>query len=145
MLSYRMATQGDLTLYFELANDPDVRSNSFNSKIINLKDHIKWFEQKLISKNSHLLIIQKDSEDIGQVRIEVSAESVINFSIEKNYRGFGHSKEILRLAAKYFFQNSLGSLLVGYVKKDNIPSQKAFERAGFKSEHMSDKIRYYMR
>src|SRR5205085_124383 len=48
-LHFRFANEYDVDLYFRWANDPLVRTNSFNQAIVIYQDHVKWFQSKLKS------------------------------------------------------------------------------------------------
>ena len=49
MLNFRKATENDTMLYFNWANDLNVRKHSFSSEEIDLKEHKTWFNaEKLL-------------------------------------------------------------------------------------------------
>lgn len=128
MITFRYATLDDSDLLFSWANDVFVRKNSFNSDPIIKTDHIIWLDDKLSDPNSNILIILKDSVPIGQVRVDIQEnKGFISYSICSNYRGNNLGCECLNLIKNLFDIN-----LVGYVKKDNIASIKAFEKSGYK-------------
>ena len=106
MLSHRKALPKDVKLYFDWANDPLVREQSYKSKFINFETHSQWFENKLNDSLCLMLIfINHQNIIIGQLRIQKTSNnnSLIGISIGSNHRGNGYSKEMLQIGANYFF------------------------------------------
>jgi RimJ/RimL family protein N-acetyltransferase len=133
--SIREANEKDLMLYFDWANDQQVRSQSFNSTPIDLHIHTEWFKNRIKDKNSHLFIFEnRHNEPIGQVRIEQEPDSkkaVIGVSIDKQYRGQGLAHKILREGLVQFLSTHKDVLIEAYIKQDNQSSIKSFVKAGF--------------
>lgn len=136
MLGLRKADSKDITTIFNWANDPVVRSNAFNQNQIAFQDHVKWFASKLQSPGVLFLILEKDNQPAGQIRYELDAnEVIISYMISDKYRGLGLGTKILLMGEEYILSNKVFPLqtsIVGYVKKENIASLKAFERGGYK-------------
>ena len=131
---FRRATADDLLLYLTWANDPEVRNNSFSTKQISLESHTQWFQAKLDSSSTYLFVCCEGEEPIGQIRFEKEGESFfVNFSVDKRYRGRGIGKFILRKGANYLRSQvrEKNMRILGYVKKGNAASTRAFYRAGF--------------
>lgn len=130
MIYLRKATYEDMETLFNWANDIEVRKNSFNQNLINLENHIKWFNNKLKDDDSYIFIIYDDEgNDIGQFRVDVENKiGLIDYSVDKKYRGLGIGKNILILIKEKFKD----IVLIGRVKYNNISSIKSFENAGFK-------------
>ena len=120
MLSYRKPTIEDLELYFRWVNDIDVREQSFNSDLIKLGDHKKWFES-VINDENYFMLIFKNIEDnyIGQIRIQKISikHAVIGISI---------------IASKSFLEINKDFIINAYIKESNLTSKFSFEKAGFK-------------
>nr|WP_294572348.1 GNAT family N-acetyltransferase [uncultured Romboutsia sp.] len=128
MIKLRKATYDDCNILFEWANDPSVRANSFNTKAIEIDDHRTWLKKKLTDKNTDLFIVTYNNDNVGTIRLDKDAdESIISYSIDKNYRGRGIGTKVLDVIKKEMQELTL----VGFVKKENIPSIKAFEKAGY--------------
>ena len=135
MLKFRLATIEDMMLYFEWANDAEVRMQSFSSKEIDLANHEKWFIAKLNDEQCTMLIFSNTAdENIGQIRIQERDDhnAVIGISIAPAYRGLGYAKEMLKLATAYFFEHKPLFGVNAYIKETNLSSKYAFENAGFK-------------
>jgi len=134
MLSLRKPTVKDMEMYFNWANDPIVREQSYNSSIIDLESHKQWFESALNNEANFMRICQNSvGEDIGQVRIQKqkNKEALIGISIDSKHRGQGYAKEILILATDFFLKSNHGFIINAYIKIDNLSSKLAFENAGF--------------
>jgi RimJ/RimL family protein N-acetyltransferase len=134
MLSFRKATAADMMLYFEWANDDLVRENAINSSKILLKDHVKWFHKKISSQDSIMLLGLKGDKPVGQLRIDLDEknnEGIIDYSIDKAFRGQGLGTIILKEGCNYFFKLGMNIPLVGLVKEKNNASIAAFIKAGY--------------
>ncbi|MBC8152065.1 MAG: GNAT family N-acetyltransferase [Bacteroidetes bacterium] len=134
MLTHRLARPGDVRVYFDWANDPDTRQQSFQTDPIPFATHQAWFSRKLADPNALLLVFEHDGQPIGQVRIERSTgENVIGISLDIAFRGKGLSVPLLNQATAAFFAHFPDEQLIhAYIKPDNRASARAFERAGFR-------------
>ena len=128
-LRIRRATQDDCMKVFELSNDPVVRQNAINQEEIIFKEHVEWFKSKISSPDCEFFIVEDDSGDfVGQVRFDKIAEDVfISISVSADFRGKKLGARIINLATE---KTSFGCI-VSRVKKNNIPSFKAFQTAGY--------------
>ncbi|MBU3142322.1 GNAT family N-acetyltransferase [Clostridium sp. CF012] len=119
-----------------------VRENSFDNNEIKYKDHIKWFNNKLNSNTTDIFVFYYGSIPAGKVSIDIkNKEAIISYSIDKDYRGRNLSIEMLGLLEMNTKREI--SKFVGYVKYDNIKSQKVFQRLGYKKMECDDYIKYY--
>ena len=145
-LILRNANEGDCDLLFEWVNDSEVRQMSFNSNTIAYDEHKNWFYNKLCSSLIHMFIICVDEKPVGQIRIVIeNNEGIISFSIANDYRGQGYGSRALQHIINKVKEKELKiDKLVGKVKYGNMQSQKAFERAGYKSVDRQDHIEYYI-
>ena len=132
-VTVREATQEDAHLYFEWANDPIVRQMSFHTDPIQWDDHINWFNTKINSSLSHLLICYQRTTPIGQVRFDIleGGQAEIDISIAKDFRGQGLGEAMLDAAMEYErCMNGIDSF-VAEVKEENLPSMRMFLANGF--------------
>ncbi len=133
LVTLRKATTNDIMLYYQWTNETETRKQSFNSTTIPLASHKNWFQQKIEDKNTLMLLAQVASNMVGQVRFDLKDKKIyIGYSIDKNYRGKGLGeiilKEGIKKAKDYF---GMKTPIIGYVKKQNIPSTKIFRNLGF--------------
>ena len=129
----RLVKKEDEDLILKWKNDPLVRATSINTSIISKKNHKKWFNFCLNNqKICKIFILEtKVGVAIGQVRFEKKNKKwYISFSLANFARGKKLSYKILKIAIYKFIKNQKIKL-IAKVKKDNIPSCKAFEKVGF--------------
>lgn len=132
----RRASPADINLLFEWVNDKEVRSNAINSKIISYEEHQKWFNERIISENSSIFILEKNLNPVGQIRFDLNKDEgvwVISYSISLSNRGEGLGKVILKMGMELFNRIPL----CGYVKEDNKYSQAIFNAMGFTNDGIS--------
>lgn len=132
-LYLRKAALSDLELYYEWANDPVVRSNSFSSEPIPYEDHVKWFNRSLNKDDVHLFVLMEDDVPVGQIRINISdAVAEISYSISSEFRGKGYGRKIVSLLIEKIKKEIPGiKTISARVKPDNEASKKVFEKEGF--------------
>lgn len=126
---FRKAIENDVELFFNWVNDPDVRRNALNQENISWENHVNWFNNKINNSETQMYILYFGVIPLGQIRID-KIENVwqIDYSIDKNQRGKGIGKKLVRLL---FESLNTDTKLVASVKKENIPSLKVFESLGF--------------
>ncbi len=142
MLRHRLARPDDVQLYFDWANDPTTRQQSFQTESIPFATHQAWFSRKLDDPNALLLVFESDGAPVGQVRIDhTPTENVIGISLDKAFRGKGLSSDLLREASEEFFGRFPNEQVIhAYIKPTNRASARAFERAGFRLSGESGKF-----
>ena len=134
MLSFRKATQADMMLYFEWANDADVRKQSYHTSTISLEDHKEWFLKKLNDNDCLMLLFENEAKvPVGQVRFQKENEKVyvIGISLGKEFRGKGLAGPILLMASEYFLTVFPEITIYAYIKITNKESVRSFAKAGF--------------
>lgn len=141
----RQVTKEDCDLLFQWANDETVRENCFNSNTIPYEEHLDWFNNKLNSDKSYIYICLSEEKAIGQVRVDVENQiGTISYCVAREYRGLGYGTLILgEIIKKIKCENIFINKLIGKVKDSNIPSCKAFEKAGYFCNNKNDYIEYY--
>ena len=141
MLIFRNATIADTILYFDWANDPIVREQSYNSSVIDFENHKKWFESKVEDDSCLMLVFQNEEKlKVGQIRIqkENGKEATIGISIAYEHRGKGYAKEMLKIASDYFLDSNPNYQINAFIKESNLNSKYAFEKAGFEFQNIID-------
>lgn len=138
MLTYRAAQIADAQLYFDWANDPDTRRQSFSSNPISLETHTAWFTRKLADPDTLLLIFSNEAgQPVGQVRFErkpvadMPDEIVISVSVDSNQRGKGIAAQIIREGCVVCHERWGAVTIHAYIKPENQASVRTFERASF--------------
>ena len=136
MLFFHIATNSDTDLLYQWANDPLVRSNSYNQKPILYDEHVKWFQSVLSSGNCIIYIFHNETQQaVGQVRISRGEkETTIGISIDDAFRGKSLGSQMLIMATENYLSKYPGESITAYIKEHNISSYKIFVKAGFKDE-----------
>lgn len=129
----RNAELRDMHNIYELANDNEIRKNSFNQDKIEFEDHKNWFVNKLKDKNCLFVVAEANNNFIGQVRFDIRMdEAVISISINKNFRGLGIGTVTIKKALDYLKSlHSTIKVIKAYTKKTNVSSIKLFEKSNF--------------
>ena len=131
VLSMRMAKESDALIYWNWANDLCVRKNSFSQKPIKWKDHQVWFKKMLNNPNATLLIFEHNLGQVGQVRFDnLGAHYKIDYSIDKQFRGFGLGEAMLKKSIEYL-KSKHTFTIIAEVKNNNLASKKIFNKLGF--------------
>ena len=73
-LTLRKANKSDSRFLFELRNEEEVRCVSRNTAPIAFSDHKKWFEKKLASSVSLILIAEENGTPIAQTRFDAKGQ-----------------------------------------------------------------------
>jgi len=133
MIKLRKVSEKDCRLIWKWANDPEVRAESFTPKAIPYNDHVIWFERKNNDPDSYLYIAENtDRKSVGQVRFELEGnDAIISISLDRKFRGKGYGSIIIALASQKIFEISEVNVIHAYIKKGNIASKSAFQKAGF--------------
>lgn len=133
-LRFRPASINDINIFFEWANDPYVRSQSYNSSRIKLSDHIKWFNEKISDTSCYLFVFENMvNEAVGQVRIQINneREAIIGVSVDRNHRGRRYAAQMLKSASNYFLNLHPDITINAYIKQENVLSMKTFKSANY--------------
>lgn len=144
-LCFRIASHNDCRMYFDWANDQMVRDNSFNTQKIIWNEHVQWFEKKIRTNESLLLVALYEQIPAGQIRLDKLADGIweIDFSVSKNHRGMGLGTMILVhafKASKIIWPDF--KKLVGKVRPLNYSSIRSFEKAEFKKIDIGEYITF---
>lgn len=136
-LTCRKARSGDLMMYYEWANDPEVRSNSFNSGDILLSEHQSWFERASNNPEYLMLVFEIEGASIGQIRFQIKGDrALLNYSIDKRFRGKHLSPPMIRMGTdelhRYFPEIKF---IDAKVKNSNRASLQTLQNCGFRQVH----------
>ena len=144
-LKARLTRLEDEALLLRWANDPLVRTNSFNAEIIPAETHRKWFYERLRdSENCKIYIVEtNEGLPIGQVRFQkVEDEWELHYSLAAIGRGQKIGHKMLVVAIDEFRASFDQVTILAQVRKNNKASQKALEQLGFQKEEKAGKLVY---
>lgn len=148
-MNIRKAEEKDLLICFQWANDPVVRSQSYNTSSISLEGHTAWFNSKLKDPACYFYILEMDGKPVAQIRFQLNGnEAVLGYLAGEQIRNKGLGTAILGKGIKKFTDELKQSIkITGFVKNSNIPSQRSFERLSFCRENSleyNDSVKYTM-
>ncbi len=135
MLNFRKATIDDVELFFNWANDPLVRSNSYQKEMIVYENHVNWFNNQINSGTNYFYVFLNESNlPVGQVRINKSKEdqAIIGLMIDAKFRGNGFAKEMITKASDDFLSVNGSFTILAYIFKMNKSSINSFTNANYK-------------
>jgi RimJ/RimL family protein N-acetyltransferase len=133
MLKVRKALRSDSNQFFAWRNDPLVVASSFTKGVIKKHDHQRWYDQKLVSDDCRLYVVEYDTEPAGQMRFDIAgSEATINYSLDAAFRGRGlAARSVNRAIAVFSEEHENVTSLVAFVKADNVASCRVFEKLKF--------------
>lgn len=125
---------GDL---FKWRNHPVIRENSFNTEPISRDEHARWFKEKSKDPNSQIYIACFEDDKIGIVRFDENGDVIkVSVMLNPDFLGKGLSSEVIRLGTERFVSEKKPCKpVIAEIKKGNIASIKAFQKAAFKESH----------
>jgi RimJ/RimL family protein N-acetyltransferase len=141
----KKAEEKDLNLLYDWRNESEVRKNSLNTDLINYNNHITWFNNKINSDNCDIYIYYVNNVPVGQVRLEYLFDTtIINYSIDINYRGKGYGNKIIILAESIIINQTANiKYIEATIKKNNIPSIAIFDKLGYTLINTDEDCNYY--
>lgn len=148
-ITTRKAIASDLQCTFEWTNDPDVRMQSYNQNNIPIESHTEWFKGKLQDTSCYYYILELEGNPVAQVRFQLTGdEAVLGYLAGKNIRSKGLGTTILSKGIESFVNDYKKPVkITGYVKQNNIASQRSFEKLAFikeETETYPDSFKYTM-
>ena len=119
---------------YKWRNHPVVRENSFNSNPLSWDEHVQWFERKSQSPDTTIYIAYYEEEKVGMIRFENESKTVgVSVMLNPNFIGRGLGAKLIKLGVKKFInERKVDKNIIAEIKENNIASQKAFQKAGFK-------------
>ncbi len=133
----------DIRLLYQWVNDEVVRENSFNTEQISEEQHKKWFVERLNSNTTDIYIYYYKGIAIGQLRLDYEGTTaIIDYSIDRAYRGQGHGTMLLSLIEKIDNKKKPIKCYIGRVKFDNISSQYVFTKMRYDKSYQNNYIEF---
>jgi spore coat polysaccharide biosynthesis protein SpsF len=133
VLSLRLAVASDVKLLFEWVNTPSSLKNKEKSSApIEWSVHQNWFNKRLNNPNVRIWIIERNTQAIGQVRVEYDNNKLlIDIFIDSLFRGNDYGFKALKLLIKQCQVIYPDVPLHAIIKNENYPSLNLFRRADF--------------
>lgn len=137
--SLRAATAEDCRMFWEWANDPQVRAMAFHSEPIPWEGHCQWFGRRLVSPSSRLFVLEDaDGKPVGQVRFDGVTEGVfeVDVSVSPGRRGGGVGRALIGLGEGALRHELAVRLCRALVKPCNAASLALFRSSGYQERGM---------
>jgi RimJ/RimL family protein N-acetyltransferase len=135
MLTFRTATQQDVDLFFNWANDPVTRQNSYNKGAVDYDTHVNWFQKKNSSPDAIMYVFQiEGQEPVGQIRFDRivgTNDFLVSISVDSNHRGKGYASQMLTQSADRLLAENPGAHIIAHVFVSNKASYRSFVKAGY--------------
>ncbi len=133
-ISLRPATEDDSRTLWEWANDPVVRTSAFSTEPIPWKNHVQWLQNKLADPQCLIFIAESyEKAPLGQIRFDLQQDrnALIDVTIAPQHRGRSYAVPMIQMGIEHLFKQTDARSADAYVKIENKPSCRTFERAGF--------------
>jgi RimJ/RimL family protein N-acetyltransferase len=109
---------------------PDVRAQSGDPRVVDLRDHTAWLARRLEASAAPIWVITDGAADVGTVRIDAPADgedaATISIALAPSARGRGIGTSAITAAVATF-----GRAVQAAIVSTNLGSQRAFLAAGF--------------
>lgn len=128
----RRAVPDDMEQVFCLANDPEVRANSFSPAPIVFESHARWFAARIESPDTAIFVLDLEGLVVAMVRYDRAAEEAeIDIVVLSAFRGRGLGVHILQASSAAAMRSLAVQRLRAVVLERNLASRQCFIKAGF--------------
>lgn len=134
----RPAASDDCGRVFQWRNHPDTRRYAFDSFPISWDEHLRWFSKTISSSDVILLIGEIDSNPVGVLRYDLKGQKVIvSVYVVPGLSGMRIGTHLLKMGSSWIKENYPDvRKIIAEILPQNIPSIKAFQKAGFKEDNI---------
>jgi spore coat polysaccharide biosynthesis predicted glycosyltransferase SpsG/RimJ/RimL family protein N-acetyltransferase len=130
----RLAVWSDRDRLLEWANDEGTRRASFRSSKIAEGEHSSWLEARLADPEARTLMAERAGVPVGVLRLDRTAsDATVSITVAPTSRAMGVGGTMLATASSWIRASSFARRLVARVRKDNLPSQALFAKAGYRT------------
>ena len=127
-MELRPAAEADVGLYFYIAQDPEVRAQSFTADVPSWESHVRWYERERAS--GLFYVAEQNGEPVGVIRFQRVDQPIVSLAVVPAWRGLGLGLDILRDGTS-FCAHAWGQPIWAEVKAENVASQHIFQQAGY--------------
>ena len=134
ILQLREVCEGDCKLFYEWANDPDVRAASFLSGPISVERHQEWFQKKLKDPQCQIFVgLDEHDAPVGQIRFEFMnhEEAEAGMSVDRAHRGRGYGSLLVDAGSTALFCRTGVKTIHAFIKPWHQSSLRMFSKANF--------------
>lgn len=143
LLTMRPVTPGDRERLFRWRNDPATRQSAKNTAPIGWEEHVGWFDRRYGAGAGRGpgYVALLGHEPIGQFRVDLmgDGEGLVDVTVAPGWRGAGWAGPLIDAGATATLAAwPQVHRLVAEIRRDNVPSQRAFHAADFDPVDASD-------
>jgi RimJ/RimL family protein N-acetyltransferase len=131
----RKAKFSDVEFLWYLRNRPDVYKYFRHNRPVSWQKHVNWLMPVILGLSpKDIFVIQENFLPIGQIRFDYDGgkKAKIGIAIIKEFRGKGVAIEAIKKELKLLKESKKVKIIIAEVHKNNISSQKLFEKLNFK-------------
>jgi len=131
----KKADFSNIEFLWYLRNQPDVYKYSRVNRAVSWEEHVNWIFPIILGISSRdLFVIKQGLLPIGQIRFDYlpDKKAEISIAILKEFRKKGVGQRSFKEALKLLKKTRRAEVILAEIQKDNIPSQKFFEKLNFK-------------
>ncbi len=145
-ITLRPATLDDADRLLAWRNDPVTRHASFDSRAISLEEHRAWLSAQLADPSAVIRIGSLGGRPVGVVRFAVDGDrAVVSVAIGPDDRGAGIGTRLIARGCASVMETRGVAAIDAWIRPDNVASQAAFARAGFRPVDSTDPDRLLYR
>jgi RimJ/RimL family protein N-acetyltransferase len=147
-IKLRPAVYGDVHVVLSWRNEPTTLMNMRTKRSLSFEEHETWFKRSITGANCIFLIIEVDSEPVGQLRYELeNSMAKVSINVTRDWHGKGVASRAFYLGSRHVKRVNFAENIFARVLKTNVGSIRAMEKAGFnivKELIYSGEQHYYM-
>ena len=138
-------SRDQLVKMLEIRNESNIRNNMFNSKIINLDEHIAWSQKIKLDKKDFYFAVFKNEKIIGGLGFKYfdnkhSFDWSFHISSKETTPGIGAILEYKSL--EFIFSEYKPKILNCYVLKTNQKVSNLHKKFGFSETNITSDFQY---
>lgn len=132
-IEFRKATISDCEMVYNWRTAKETLETSFNLNTFSYTEHEDWFKKSIQSKKRELLIANYENTPIGILRFDLKNDfAITSIYLKPNTYNQGFGSIILQQGISWLKQQHKSiKIIKAKILKENIGSQRAFEKAGF--------------
>jgi RimJ/RimL family protein N-acetyltransferase len=143
-ITLRAAGWRDVWRLWRWRNDPTTRAMSRSREPVGFVNHVRWLRALWRDSSRQLYVAEANGSAVGSGRIDYTLHNdmdklvgEVSLVIAARWRGYGYATTLVRLLYEAADQRG-AQLVVGYVRRENLASLSAFQRAGFHQAKWDD-------
>ncbi len=139
-IALRPARIEDMEQLFEWRNLPENIATATSGRPVLWVEHQRWFSESLRGDEHQIFIIFENENPLGQLRFDRVAlfERVVSIYLIPRHTGRGLGVVAIRLGCTEIWRTDPLTKFTAWIRADNERSLRAFIRAGFHLDELSE-------